>query len=193
MQIFFFLRNENYAAFQNSLYDLANIVPTLAKFYHQASEAYEQACTRHISMIFYYQFERLFQFTRRIEDLMFTVEPEEIPFQLGLSKMDLRKMLKSSLSGVDKSIAAMYKKLLKNLTSEELLVVTLLMGTNARRSFLISTKVLPNLWLRFILLRQSRLYIAEMRDLLVSIVGSMNGTSKVMLNTSEYVLVSGIR
>lgn len=36
-----------------SLYDLANIVPTLAKFYHQASEAYEQACTRHISMIIY--------------------------------------------------------------------------------------------------------------------------------------------
>lgn len=68
---------ENYAAFQNryvlqsqnfywniyiyqsqyitcSLYDLANVVPTLAKFYHQASEAYEQACTRHISMIIYY-------------------------------------------------------------------------------------------------------------------------------------------
>ncbi|XP_019458553.1 PREDICTED: exocyst complex component SEC3A-like isoform X3 [Lupinus angustifolius] len=112
---------ENYAAFQNSLYELANIVPILAKFYHQASEAYEQACTRHISMIIYYQFERLFQFARRIEDLMFTVPPEEIPFQLGLSKMDLRKMLKSSLSGVDQSIALMYKKLQKNLVSEELL------------------------------------------------------------------------
>lgn len=37
-----------------SLYDLANVVPTLAKFYHQASEAYEQACTRHISVIIYY-------------------------------------------------------------------------------------------------------------------------------------------
>jgi len=36
------------------LYDLANVVPTLAKFYHQASEAYEQACTRHISVIIYY-------------------------------------------------------------------------------------------------------------------------------------------
>lgn len=71
----------------------------------------------------------------------------QIPFQMGLSKMDLRKMLKSSLSGVsgyylifslpgcehameyivasliqvDKSISAMYKKLQKNLTSEELL------------------------------------------------------------------------
>uniref|UniRef100_A0A0A0LIT4 Exocyst complex component Sec3 PIP2-binding N-terminal domain-containing protein n=1 Tax=Cucumis sativus TaxID=3659 RepID=A0A0A0LIT4_CUCSA len=112
---------ENYAAFQNSLYDLANVVPTLAKFYHQASEAYEQACTRHISMIIYYQFERLFQFARRIEDLLYTIPPEEVPFQLGLSKMDLRKMLKSSLSGVDKSISAMYKKLQKNLTSEELL------------------------------------------------------------------------
>ncbi|CAL0322427.1 unnamed protein product [Lupinus luteus] len=105
---------ENYAAFQNSLYDLANIVPILAKFYHEASEAYEQACTRHISMIIYY-------FARRIEDLMFTVPPEEIPFQLGLSKMDLRKMLKSTFSGVDKSIAMMYKKLQKNLVSEELL------------------------------------------------------------------------
>ncbi|THF94910.1 hypothetical protein TEA_007616 [Camellia sinensis var. sinensis] len=44
-----------------------------------------------------------------------------IPFQLGLSKVDLRKVVKSSLSGVDKSISAMYKKLQKNLTSEELL------------------------------------------------------------------------
>ncbi|XP_039055522.1 exocyst complex component SEC3A-like [Hibiscus syriacus] len=112
---------ENYAAFQNSLYDLANVVQTLAKFYHQASEAYEQACQRHLSMIIYFQFERLFMFAKKIEDLMFTIPPEEIPFQLGLSKMDLRKTLKSSLSGVDKSIAAMYKKLQKNLTSEELL------------------------------------------------------------------------
>lgn len=92
-----------------SLYDLANVVPTLAKFYHQASEAYEQACTRHISMIIvnvsvflffpfakHYnicctlnslsfllispgqQFDRLFQFMKRIEDLMFTVAPEEV-------------------------------------------------------------------------------------------------------------------
>ncbi|GMP81167.1 hypothetical protein CsSME_00035968 [Camellia sinensis var. sinensis] len=69
---------ENYAAFQNSLYDLANVVPTLAKFYHQASENYELACTRHISMIIYYQFERLFQFARRIEDFMYTLAPEEV-------------------------------------------------------------------------------------------------------------------
>jgi hypothetical protein len=92
-------------------------VPTLAKFYHQASEAYEQACTRHISVIIYtvsvptlpllpsvfstfdaflnilfgmstssifyfwvllQQFERLFQFARRIEDLMYTITPEEV-------------------------------------------------------------------------------------------------------------------
>ncbi|THF94912.1 hypothetical protein TEA_007618 [Camellia sinensis var. sinensis] len=63
--------------FLNCLYDLANVVPTLAKFYHQASENYELACTRHISMIIYYQFERLFQFARRIEDFMYTLAPEE--------------------------------------------------------------------------------------------------------------------
>ncbi|GFQ04210.1 exocyst complex component sec3a [Phtheirospermum japonicum] len=45
----------------------------------------------------------------------------QIPFQVGVSKGDLRKAVKSSLSGVDKSITAMYKKLQKNLTTEELL------------------------------------------------------------------------
>ncbi|OIW20288.1 hypothetical protein TanjilG_08248 [Lupinus angustifolius] len=112
---------EKVAQTDPNLYDLANIVSTLVKFYHEASEAYEQACTRHISMIIYNQFERLFQFAKKIEDLMLTVAPEEIPGHPGLSKMDLRKMLKSSLSGVDKSIAAMHKKLQKNLTSEDLL------------------------------------------------------------------------
>lgn len=156
---------ENYAAFQNSLYDLANVVPTLAKFYHQASEAYEQACTRHISMIIYYQFERLFQFARRIEDLMYTITPEEIPFQLGLSKMDLRKVLKASLSGVDKSIQAMSKKLQKNLTSEELLPS---LWDKCKKEFLdkyesfaqLVAKVYPT---------ENIPSVAEMRDLLASL------------------------
>ncbi|KAJ3670108.1 hypothetical protein LUZ60_010432 [Juncus effusus] len=112
---------ENYAAFQNSLYDLANVVPTLAKFYHQASEAYEQACTRHIGGIITGQFNRLFDFHRRIEELIFTITPEEIPFQLGLSKTELRKVVKTSLTGIDKSVHAMYRRLQRNLTSEELL------------------------------------------------------------------------
>ncbi|KAJ8467007.1 hypothetical protein OPV22_029559 [Ensete ventricosum] len=112
---------ENYAAFQNSLYDLANVVPTLAKFYHQASESYEQACLRHVSMVIYIHFEKLFQFARRVEELMYNVAPEEIPFQIGMSKVDLRKMLKSSFSGLDKIINAMYRKLQKNITAEELL------------------------------------------------------------------------
>ncbi|KAG7594368.1 F-box associated domain type 1 [Arabidopsis thaliana x Arabidopsis arenosa] len=83
---------ENYAAFQNSFYELADV-----------------------------QFERLFQFAKKIEDFMYTITPEEIPLQRGLSKKELRKMLKSSLSGVDKSIASMYKQLQKNLTMVELL------------------------------------------------------------------------
>ncbi|XP_006662901.1 exocyst complex component SEC3A-like isoform X1 [Oryza brachyantha] len=112
---------ENYAAFQHSLYDLANVVPTLAKYYHQASEAYEQACSRHINLVIYIHFEKLFQFARRIEELMYNMSPEEIPFQVGMSKVDFRKMLKSSLSGLDKTINAMYRKLQKNITAEELL------------------------------------------------------------------------
>lgn len=155
---------ENYAAFQNSLYDLANVVSILAKFYHQASESYEQACTRFISTIIYSQFDRLFQFSHRIEDLMFTITPEEIPFQLGLSKMDLRKVLKSSLSGVDKSISAMYKRLQKNLTSEELLPS---LWDKLKKEFLdkydsfaqLVAKIYPN---------ESIPSVSEMRDLLAS-------------------------
>ncbi|KAK4768707.1 hypothetical protein SAY87_003848 [Trapa incisa] len=155
---------ENYAAFQNGLYDLANVVPTLAKFYHQASEAYEQACTRHISMIIYGQFERLFSFARRIEDLISSMAPEEIPYQIGLSKMELRKVLKSSLSGVDKSISAMYKKLQKNLNSEELLPS---LWDKLKKDFLdkyesfllLVAKVYPS---------ENIPSVAEMRDLLAS-------------------------
>ncbi|KAK6115856.1 hypothetical protein DH2020_008125 [Rehmannia glutinosa] len=152
---------ENYAAFQNSLYDLANVVPTLAKFYHQASESYEQACTRFISTIIYYQFERLFQFARRIEDLMYTITPEEIPFQLGLSKMDLRKVVKSSLSG---SISAMYKRLQKNLTSEELLPS---LWDKCKKEFLDKYDSFAQLVAR-IYPNESIPAVSEMRDLLAS-------------------------
>ena len=112
---------ENYAVFQHSLYDLANVVPTLAKYYHQASEAYEQACSRHINLVIYIHFEKLFQFARKIEEQMYNMSPEEIAFQVGMSKVDFRKMLKSSLTGLDKTITAMYRKLQKNITAEELL------------------------------------------------------------------------
>ncbi|XP_078170955.1 exocyst complex component SEC3A-like [Carex rostrata] len=113
---------ENYAAFQNGLYDLANSIQTLAKFYHQASEAYEQACLRHINMVIYIHFEKLFQFARKTEELLIgKMPPEEIPFQMGMSKGELRKVLKSTISGLDKTQSAMYKKLQKNLTVEELI------------------------------------------------------------------------
>lgn len=112
---------ENYAAFQNSMFDLANVVPTLARYYQQASEAYEQACTRYINSIINYQFERLFQFAQKVETLLYTISPEDVPIQIGYTKMDLRKTLKASLSGVEKALPAMYKRMQKHLTSEELL------------------------------------------------------------------------
>ncbi len=46
------------------------------------------------------QFEKLFQFAQKVENLLYTISPEEMPFQLGYSKMDLRKTLKASLPGV---------------------------------------------------------------------------------------------
>ncbi|THU45088.1 hypothetical protein C4D60_Mb02t14190 [Musa balbisiana] len=155
---------ENYAAFQNSLFELANVIPTLAKFYHQASEAYEQACTRHISIIIENQFDKLYQFFRRIDDLTYTVPHEEIPFQLGLSKTDLRKVLKSSLSQVDRSINMMYRRLQKTLSSEELLPP---LWDKCKKEFLEKyesfvqavAKIYPN---------ESMPPVSELRDLLAS-------------------------
>ncbi|CAL9201846.1 unnamed protein product [Musa hybrid cultivar] len=155
---------ENYAAFQNSLFELANVIPTLAKFYHQASEAYEQSCTRHISIIIENQFDKLYQFFRRIDDLTYTVPHEEIPFQLGLSKTDLRKVLKSSLSQVDRSINMMYRRLQKTLSSEELLPP---LWDKCKKEFLEKyesfvqavAKIYPN---------ESMPPVSELRDLLAS-------------------------
>ncbi|KAM0060740.1 putative exocyst complex component Sec3 [Helianthus debilis subsp. tardiflorus] len=156
---------ENYAAFQNGLYDLANYVPTLAKFYHQASDAYEQSCTRHMSVIIYYQFERLFQFARKLEDSMLTNSPEEVQFQVGMSKSDLRKVVKSSLTGIDKHITAMHKKLMKNLNSEELFPI---LWDKCKKEFLdkyesfaqLAAKVYPN---------ENIPSVIEIRDILASI------------------------
>ncbi|KAI7740910.1 hypothetical protein M8C21_033037 [Ambrosia artemisiifolia] len=156
---------ENYAAFQNSLYDLANYVPTLAKFYHQASESYEQSSTRHMSVIIYYQFERLFQFARKLEDAMLINLPEEIQFQVGMSKSDLRKVVKSSLTGIDKQVTAMHKKLMKNLNSEELFPI---LWDKCKKEFLdkyesfaqLAAKVYPN---------ENIPSVIEIRDILASI------------------------
>ncbi|GAB2231179.1 hypothetical protein Droror1_Dr00027467 [Drosera rotundifolia] len=155
---------ENYAAFQNSLYDLANIVTTLAKFYHQASEAYEQACTRHISSIIDTQFDKLIQFINRVERVIYVIPTEDIPLQTGLSKVELRKVVRASLSGVDKYIGSMYKKLQKNLTSEELLPS---LWDKCKKEFLekydsfaqMVAKVYPS---------ENIMSVEEMRDLLAS-------------------------
>ncbi|KAL5214227.1 hypothetical protein ABZP36_003379 [Zizania latifolia] len=60
------------------LYDLANVAPTFAKFYHEASESYEQACAHHISSLIYLQFEGLFQFSREVDEYIYTIAAEGI-------------------------------------------------------------------------------------------------------------------
>ncbi|KAL8142727.1 hypothetical protein V2J09_015759 [Rumex salicifolius] len=111
---------ENYAAFQTSLYELANLVPALAKLYQQASDAYEQACTRYVHMIIYNQFEQLFQYATKIEHLIVRNKPEEIRSMHGMSTTDLRRVLKITLSEIERFINAMYKALQRNLTLKEL-------------------------------------------------------------------------
>jgi hypothetical protein len=65
------------------------------------------------SVLYEQQFERLFQFAQKVENLLYTISPEEMPFQLGYSKMDLRKTLKASLSGV-RSLTSSFEDCLAN-------------------------------------------------------------------------------
>ncbi|MCO5609659.1 hypothetical protein L7F22_063889 [Adiantum nelumboides] len=112
---------ENYAAFQNSLYELANVVPTLGRFYHTASDQYEQARSRYINSVINHEFEKLFQFGQKVENLLYTVQPEEVPFTYGMTKAEMRKLVKTCLSGAEKHVSAMYKRMQKQISSEELL------------------------------------------------------------------------
>eukprot|EP00270_Netrium_digitus_P018877 TRINITY_DN726_c0_g1_i1.p1 TRINITY_DN726_c0_g1~~TRINITY_DN726_c0_g1_i1.p1 ORF type:complete len:898 (-),score=306.71 TRINITY_DN726_c0_g1_i1:217-2910(-) len=115
------MKLENYAAFQNSTYDLANTLPTLRSFYQRASDAYEQACTNYIESVIIAQFGQLFEYSQKIKELLVTIETEEIPFQIGFSKQDVRKVLKTQLAGADRSLQLMHQRLKKNLTSLDLL------------------------------------------------------------------------
>ncbi|KAL9255813.1 Exocyst complex component SEC3A-like protein [Drosera capensis] len=110
---------ENYAAFQSSLYVLATSVPTLAKSYQHASEAYEQASVRYINSIIENQFEKLIQLIIQVE--RHAIPLEDIAHQNGVPHMELRKMVRSTLTAVNKSVASMHKRLQKDLTSDELL------------------------------------------------------------------------
>lgn len=112
---------ENHAAFQNSTYDLAGTIPALRQFYQQSSEIYETACTRCIDSVIFGQFDKLFDYLQKIKNLLTTIDKDEIPFQIGFSKADLRKVLKSQLTGVDRSLQAMCHRLKKSLTSGDLL------------------------------------------------------------------------
>lgn len=112
---------ENHAAFQNSTYELATAIAPLRSFYQQAGDAYENACTRYIESIIFTQFDKLFEYQQHIISRLQTIESEEIPFQIGLSKTDLRKVLKVQLVTPDRSLSAMLQRIKKHLTSADLL------------------------------------------------------------------------
>lgn len=40
--------------FAHSMFNLINVIPTLGLYYQQASEAYEQACTRYVNTVINY-------------------------------------------------------------------------------------------------------------------------------------------
>ncbi|KAL3678385.1 hypothetical protein R1sor_021341 [Riccia sorocarpa] len=112
---------ENYAAFQSYMYDIANTVTVLSQYYQQASEAYEQASTRFVISIIYYQYSRLFQFFEGVEKLLYTIRPDEVSFTVNFSQADMRKTVNGSLKGVEKALREMYRRMQKQLISDELL------------------------------------------------------------------------
>ncbi|KAL2610093.1 hypothetical protein R1flu_028666 [Riccia fluitans] len=111
---------ENYAAFQSYMWNIANVVPVLSQYYQQASEAYEQSATHFVTTIIYYQYGRLFQFAEGVEKLLYTIRPDQVPYQVNYSQAEMRKTVNGSLKGVEKGLRDMYRRMQKQLISEEL-------------------------------------------------------------------------
>ncbi|KAG0604793.1 hypothetical protein M758_9G008200 [Ceratodon purpureus] len=112
---------DNYAAFQDRMYELAAVTPSLEKFYNEAADAYAQAGLQYAQTMINYQFERLFLFVQKVENLLLSVEPEKVSSYPGYTKTDLRKTLRASLSGVEKSLQTTYKRMQKSIQRPDVL------------------------------------------------------------------------
>lgn len=134
---------DNYAAFQDRMYDLANVTPVLERFYNEAADAYAQACLQYIHTMINYQFERLFLFVQRVENLLISVDPEQVSSMSGFTKTDLRKTLKASLSGVEKSLQATYKRMQRSIQRQD--VLSTLWNSYFKEKFLEKYKVLEDI------------------------------------------------
>ncbi|XP_024388582.1 exocyst complex component SEC3A [Physcomitrium patens] len=112
---------DNYAAFQDNTYELAAVTPALEKFYTQASDGYAQACQQYAKSMINYQFERLLLFLQRVEQTLLQVQPEQVSAMPGCTKTDLRKMLRTSLSSVEKTLQVTFKRMQKQIQREDVL------------------------------------------------------------------------
>uniref|UniRef100_A0A7I4BSK5 Exocyst complex component Sec3 PIP2-binding N-terminal domain-containing protein n=1 Tax=Physcomitrium patens TaxID=3218 RepID=A0A7I4BSK5_PHYPA len=112
---------DNYAAFQDRMYELAAVTPVLEKFYIQATDSYAQACQQYVQTMINYQFERFTSFVEKVEVLLLSTEPGKVSSMPGFTKSDLRKKLKSSLSGVEKSLTFTYKRMQKSIQRQDIL------------------------------------------------------------------------
>lgn len=134
---------DNYAAFQDRMYELANVTPILERFYNQAADAYAEACVQYVHTMINYQFERLFLFVQKVENLLISVEPDQVSSMLGYTRTDLRKTLKASLSGVEKSLQATYKRMQRSIQRQD--VLSTLWNSYFKEKFLEKYKVLEEI------------------------------------------------
>eukprot|EP00899_Mesostigma_viride_P021438 jgi/Mesvir1/29296/Mv01559-RA.1 len=112
---------ENYAAFMHGTGGLARKSPTLAKLQARAGEAYEAACARYIDGIIFKYLGVVLGFVAQVDEMLKGITPEEVSFQVGFSRADVRKLLKSELSGTSKYLSKMSKKIIKHVGSDSVL------------------------------------------------------------------------
>eukprot|EP00898_Chlorokybus_atmophyticus_P005695 jgi/Chlat1/6126/Chrsp409S05667 len=111
------LQLQNYGVFLAGVGPFGPQVPALAKYLQTARDGYQSARTAYIQRIIYKYFGKLFEFGDKLDSMMQTITPEEVPFQMGYSKQDMRKTTAAAMSNVQKGLMTMSKKMAKHFGS----------------------------------------------------------------------------
>ncbi|PRW58682.1 exocyst complex component SEC3A [Chlorella sorokiniana] len=111
------LRLENYAFLQLGLQALPlDSTPVLAAFAGQAAAAKDRAMAGYIEQqVDYFKFTRVLEFSRKLDETMAAGGSAEVHLQLQFQPAEVRQLLSSTTTGLDKKLVQVYQRVQKHL------------------------------------------------------------------------------
>ncbi|KAK9820749.1 hypothetical protein WJX74_010160 [Apatococcus lobatus] len=110
------LRLENYSAFVEGLTTVGQDDPVINFFVRQAASMKAQTLSIYIAQqLEYGKYNRIVEFSERLESLMAEVGPGEVAFQPGHQPTNVKQMLSTTMARPDKRLAEMRARTIKHL------------------------------------------------------------------------------